>query len=133
MKMGKVVGTVVSTINIPLLDQHRLLICDVQGLDGAAEGYTIGRPRRSEHPMYVPALRAVVFGDAVVGALAGLRFWSQSSGTGDDWYRDVFAPGLEPLAERPVEHVLVTHGPPVVGDGQRQLAICLAAPPVPMY
>jgi microcompartment protein CcmK/EutM len=41
MKMGKVVGTVVSTINIPLLDQHRLLMCDVQGLDGAAEGYTI--------------------------------------------------------------------------------------------
>jgi ethanolamine utilization protein EutN len=41
MKVGKVVGTVVSTINIPVLDHHRLLICDVQGLDGAAEGYTI--------------------------------------------------------------------------------------------
>ena len=100
---------------------------------GAAEAYTIGRPRRSEHPMYIPELRAVVFGDAVVGAQGGLRFWTLSSGTGDDWYRDVFAPGLAPLAERPVEHVLVTHGPPVIGDGQRQLALCLAAPPVQMY
>ena len=68
---------------------------------GAAEAYTIGRPRRSEHPLYVPALRAVVFGDAVVGAQGGLRFWNQSSGTGADWYRDVFAPTLAPLAERP--------------------------------
>jgi hypothetical protein len=100
---------------------------------GAAEAYTIGRPRRSEHPMYIPELRAVVFGDAVVGAESGLRFWTLSSGTGADWYRDVFAPSFRELAERPLEHVLVTHGPPVIGDGQRQLALCLAAPPVQMY
>ena len=50
---------------------------------GAAEAYTIGRPRRSEHPVYVPELRAVVFGDAVVGAQGGLRFWNLSSGTDD--------------------------------------------------
>ena len=100
---------------------------------GAAEAYTIGRPRRSEHPMYVPSLRAAVFGDAVVGAEGGLRFWTLSSGTGADWYRDVFAPSFRELAERPLEHVLVAHGPPVVGDGQRQLALCLAAPPVAMY
>jgi ethanolamine utilization protein EutN len=41
VKLGKVVGTVVSTINIPLLDEHRLLVCDVQRLDGRPEGYTI--------------------------------------------------------------------------------------------
>jgi hypothetical protein len=100
---------------------------------GAAEAYTIGRPRRSEHPVYVPELRAALFGDAVVGAKGGLRFWTLSSGTGETWYRDVFAPTLAPLVERPVEHVLVTHGPPVIGDGQRQLALCLASPPVQMY
>ena len=99
---------------------------------GAAEAYTVGRPRRSEHPVYVPELRAAVFGDAVVGARGGLRFWYLSS-TDDAWYRDVFAPTLAPLAERPLEHVLVTHGPPVIGDGQRQLAVCLAEPPVKMY
>lgn len=41
MKVGKVVGTVVSTINIELLDDHRLLLCDVQDVDGKAAGYTI--------------------------------------------------------------------------------------------
>jgi hypothetical protein len=100
---------------------------------GSVEAYSIGRPRRSEHPLYVPELRAAAFGDAVVGAQGGLRFWNQSSVTGDGWYRDVFAPGLAPLVERPLEHVLVTHGPPVIGDGQRQLALCLASPPVQMY
>jgi hypothetical protein len=99
---------------------------------GAAEAYTIGRPRRSEHPVYVPGLRTAVFGDAVVGAQGGLRFWYLSS-TNAAWYRDVFAPTLAPLAERPLEHVLVTHGPPVIGDGQRQMALCLASPPVRMY
>lgn len=100
---------------------------------GAADAYTVGRPRRSEHPVYVPSLRAVVFGDAVVGAQGGLRFWQQSSGTGEDWYRGVFAPTLETLAAQPLEHVLTTHGPPVLGDGQRQLALCLASAPVSMY
>jgi ethanolamine utilization protein EutN len=41
MKVGKVVGTVVSTINIPLLDEHRLLLCDIQDIDGDVDGYTI--------------------------------------------------------------------------------------------
>ena len=36
MRVGRVAGTVVSTVNIPLLDEHRLLVCD---LDGG--GYTI--------------------------------------------------------------------------------------------
>lgn len=41
MKVGTVVGTVVSTINIPLLDEHRLLLCDLQDVSGRASGYTI--------------------------------------------------------------------------------------------
>lgn len=41
MKVGRVVGTVVSTINIPLLDDHRLLLCDVHDIDGQPAGYTI--------------------------------------------------------------------------------------------
>ena len=41
MKVGTVAGTVISTVNIPLLDEHRLLLCDVQGLSGEAAGYTI--------------------------------------------------------------------------------------------
>jgi len=41
VKFGSVVGTVVSTINIPLLDDHRLLVCDIQDISGAVSGYTI--------------------------------------------------------------------------------------------
>lgn len=41
MKVGRVTGTVVSTVNIPLLDEHRLLLCEFQDLDGQLDGYTI--------------------------------------------------------------------------------------------
>jgi len=41
VKVGKVVGTVVSTIKIPLLDEHRLLLCDIQDVEGSPTGYTI--------------------------------------------------------------------------------------------
>ncbi|MCX6363206.1 MAG: hypothetical protein NTW58_03375, partial [Actinobacteria bacterium] len=101
--------------------------------DGAVLAYTIGKPRRSEYPLYFPGLRAVVFGDAVVGTEGGVRFWNQSSGTGAGWYRDVFAVTLRPLAEQDVEYVLTTHGPAVLADGRRALEECLAAPPVDLY
>ena len=35
------VGTVVSTVNIPILDDHRLLLCDLQDAAGKPKGYTI--------------------------------------------------------------------------------------------
>jgi hypothetical protein len=101
--------------------------------DGAVLAYTIGKPRRSEYPLYFPGLRAVVFGDAVVGALGGLRFWNQGSSTGAAWYRDVFAATLRPLAEQDIEYALTTHGPAALADGRRALEECLAAPPVDLY
>jgi hypothetical protein len=100
---------------------------------GAALAYTVGKPRRTDHPLYFPGLRAAAFGDAVVGTPAGLRFWKMSSSTGADWYRDVFAPTLAALAQQDIEYALVTHGPPVPGNARRALAECLAAPPVDRY
>lgn len=42
MKIGRVVGTVVSTINSPVFDNRKLLICDLLGTDGQPSGgYTI--------------------------------------------------------------------------------------------
>jgi ethanolamine utilization protein EutN len=41
VKVGRVVGTVVSTIKIPLLEEQRLLLCDLQDVAGNPEGYTI--------------------------------------------------------------------------------------------
>jgi ethanolamine utilization protein EutN len=42
VKLGRVVGTVVSTINVPVFDGRRLLVCDLVGPDGEpAGGYLI--------------------------------------------------------------------------------------------
>jgi microcompartment protein CcmK/EutM len=42
MKIGRVVGTVVSTINSPVFDNRKLLLCDLLGTNGEpAGGYTI--------------------------------------------------------------------------------------------
>ncbi len=38
MKLGRVSGTVVSTINHPLYDQRRLLMCDILDADGRDTG-----------------------------------------------------------------------------------------------
>lgn len=101
--------------------------------DGTVLAYTVGKPRRSEYPLYFPGLRAVVFGDTVVGVAGGVRFWNQSSGTDAVWYRDVFAPTLRGLVDQDIEYVLVTHGPAVLEGGRRALEECLAAAPVAMY
>ena len=41
MKVGRVTGTVVSTINDPFFDGKRLLLCDVLDVAGEPDGYTI--------------------------------------------------------------------------------------------
>lgn len=97
-----------------------------------ATAFTIGKPRRSERPIWLPQHRALAFGDAIVTNPGGeLRMWAHDPV--DDrvrrFYRDRFAPTLAPLLELPAEHVLVTHGRPVVGDGARKLREAIAAEP----
>ena len=41
MKVGRVAGTVVSTINEPFFDGRRLLLCDLLDVQGETSGYTI--------------------------------------------------------------------------------------------
>lgn len=41
MKVGRVAGTVVSTINEPFYDGQRLLLCDLLDVQGEPDGYTI--------------------------------------------------------------------------------------------
>lgn len=38
MKIGTVVGTVVSTINAPVFDDRKLLLCDIVDPDGRPDG-----------------------------------------------------------------------------------------------
>jgi hypothetical protein len=93
-----------------------------------AEAFSIGNPRRQEQPLWFPRARALAFGDAVVGAEGGLRVWAFSEWS-ERWYRERFRPTLEPLADLPVERVLVTHGPPVLRDGAKALRSALDAGP----
>jgi hypothetical protein len=94
--------------------------------------HAIGSPRRQEMPLYVPQHRTLLIGDALVVTPEGeLRVWVQHELTEQRhrWYRDRLVPSLEPLAALDVERVLVTHGEPVLADGQAALAAALAADP----
>ncbi len=94
--------------------------------------FAIGRPLRTERPLWLPSHAALAFGDAVVTTPAGeLRMWAQEPA--DDrrrrFYRERFAPTLAPLLELPVRRVLVTHGAPVVEDGAAALRAAVEADP----
>ncbi len=41
MRVGRVVGTVVSTINAPFFDEKKLLLCDLLDVAGEPDGYSI--------------------------------------------------------------------------------------------
>jgi glyoxylase-like metal-dependent hydrolase (beta-lactamase superfamily II) len=99
-----------------------------QPLPNGAVAFGIGSPRRQEMPVHLPRARALAFGDAVVGVDGGLRVWIWSD-TSERWYEDRFRPTLEPLTQLDIDRVLVTHGPPVMRDGPRELGKALAAGP----
>jgi glyoxylase-like metal-dependent hydrolase (beta-lactamase superfamily II) len=86
--------------------------------------------RKSEVAYWLPRQKAVVVGDVLLGAGAKphatdeqLRLCPERwlEGTTHDDLRE----SLAPLLELPVEHVLVSHGDPVLGDGSAALAAVL--------
>jgi glyoxylase-like metal-dependent hydrolase (beta-lactamase superfamily II) len=83
--------------------------------------------RATEVVFWIPAQRALVPGDVLLGADdGGLRLCPRSwlpSGVGHPELRDALAP----LLRLPVERVLVSHGDPVLADGRARLAKALAA------
>ena len=96
---------------------------------GLARAFTISKPVRQETPVYLPRARALAFADAVVGDGEGLRVWNETD-IAHTSLRERLHPTLAPLLELDLEHVLVTHGPPVIGRGRAALAEALAAEPV---
>lgn len=92
--------------------------------------HAIGKPRRGETPLFFPTHGALAFGDAVVATPAGeLRMWSFDADEPSRraFYRDRFAPTLQPLVDLEPQHVLVTHGEPVLDDGAAALRSAAAA------
>jgi glyoxylase-like metal-dependent hydrolase (beta-lactamase superfamily II) len=104
-------------------------------LPGGARAYAIGKPRRYEMPISLPSHRALAWGDALVTTLEGeLRLWHWRDRVDEArarWYRERFAPTLEPLLDLDLERILVTHGPPILHDGAAALRSALATPPWP--
>jgi glyoxylase-like metal-dependent hydrolase (beta-lactamase superfamily II) len=99
---------------------------------GVARFHAIGRPPRSEQPIEIPAVRALVFGDAVVETGHGqLRVWDAPLETEErrSWWRTRYLPTLQRLADLDIEHVLVTHGQPAICDGLAALQNALNSTP----
>ena len=101
-------------------------------LPAGVSAHAIGRPRRSELPLYLPSHRALAFGDAVVERGGKLYVWSYGrplDARVERFFRERFNPTLKPLLELDVERVLVTHGEPVLRDGRRELRAALRRKP----
>jgi hypothetical protein len=84
-----------------------------------------------ETPLELPGVRALAFGDRIVGVDGGLRCWMQPEPTDDRraWFRRVAVPRLSPLLEIDFDHALVTHGEPVLATGHAALEDALAGDP----
>jgi glyoxylase-like metal-dependent hydrolase (beta-lactamase superfamily II) len=86
--------------------------------------------RAGESVYWLPEHRAVVVGDVLLGAGAKPRATDEPLSLcpqrwlGKPTLEDLRT-SLRPLLELPVEHVLVSHGQPVVGNGKRELARAL--------
>ena len=95
-----------------------------------ARAFAIGSPPRHEMPIHLPSHRALALGDSIVGADGGLRVWETvDRGRSASWYRERLFPTLEPLLELDIDHALVTHGPPAIGNGRAALSGALDAEP----
>jgi hypothetical protein len=100
-------------------------------LPGDVTAHTIGKPRRYEMPLHLPSHEALVFGDAVAEVDGRLVMWATDRVDEKvaGFYRDRFAPTLEPLLELDWDRALVTHGQPLVEGGRKALKRALKAKP----
>lgn len=73
--------------------------------------------RADEVALWLPRQRALVFGDAMIRTAAGELAVCPESWTQPEGGRSRLRSVLAALADFPVEHVLVSHGPLVLGDG----------------
>ncbi len=87
--------------------------------------------RGKERPLELPGLRALAFGDRIVGVDGGLRYWSTNPITParTDFFRRRTSKELAHLLEIDFDRALVTHGEPVMKDARAALENALAGDP----
>jgi hypothetical protein len=94
----------------------------VRDRDGLFDGFrVIDVERADEIALWLPRQQALVFGDAMIRTSAGVlrvcpESWTQPAG-GPARLRSL----LGGLSELPTEHVLVSHGPLIMGNGHVSL------------
>jgi hypothetical protein len=100
-------------------------------LPANVSAHAIGKPRRSETPLFLPSHKALVFGDAVAEEGGRLRIWAAERVTDqvERFYRERFNTTLKPLLELDFDRVLVTHGQPVMKEGKKALRSALRSKP----
>jgi glyoxylase-like metal-dependent hydrolase (beta-lactamase superfamily II) len=102
-------------------------------LPGGLEAHEIAGPERSEFALWIPAHRALVIADALIGAGGGrVRLappsWAEPGPEGEAQYRGPYGETLRRLLALPLEMLLVSHGEPVLERGREALAEALASP-----
>ena len=100
-------------------------------LPGGVTAHAIGKPRRYETPLHLPSHGALVFGDAIAETDGRLVMWSADKVDAKvtSFYKERFAPTLEPLLDLPFDAVLVTHGQPLLKGGKEALRRALRTKP----
>ena len=92
--------------------------------------FTVEHPQPVERPLWLEPHRALAFGDALTTLPRELPVWRDLRWPDREaWYHERLIPSLRPLLELPVEHVLVGHGPPIVGGGVAELRAALERRP----
>lgn len=93
-------------------------------LPGGIEAF--GTARSNEVLYWIPEHRAVVPGDVLLAdGKGGIRMCPKSWLPGATGHAELAA-SLRPLLDLPVEHVLVSHGDPIIGSGHEALREILA-------
>jgi hypothetical protein len=101
-------------------------------LPGGVVVHPIGKPRRSEMPAELRSHEALVFGDAVAETGGGsVRVWDSplDSDNRKRWWHERYLPTLRPLLDLDFQHLLPTHGEPVLKTGKQALRMALEQPP----
>jgi hypothetical protein len=111
--------------------RNRGVEADAAGADLPGGIVAFQTARAAEAVYWLPDQRAVVVGDVLLGAGAKPRATDDplrlcpERWLGKATHADLRR-SLRPLLDLPVEHVLVSHGAPVVGGGARELERVLA-------
>src|SRR5678815_189567 len=102
-------------------------------LPGGVIAYPVAGLDASETAYWLPEHRALVLGDALIGAGGGSvrvapPFWAPDTPEGARRYEEEYRPSLRRFLDLPLEMLIVSHGPPVLEQAASALESALTSP-----